>query len=199
MLEIQKIAVSSGPQHVCFGLDNGELSSFGIQMWITKYGKQAVDWVQHLSLGWVSFINGDIWVQNQPETLVDRVNFFGEKKDFIVGAVVNENPSTVKILDSIGIRTDGNWEVLSVTIPKSLSYPNGMTSKIPSGKFKKREGFLRSEFLRNMKTSSGTESVLELMKGEPLRGECAYLVLKNTSTTEVKLYMIELNMTSSKI
>jgi hypothetical protein len=136
---------------------------------------------------------------NQPETLVNRVNFFGEAKEMVVGVVANDQPNVTKLLDSIGIRTDGTWEVQSVTIPKSLSYPHGMSSKIPSGKFKKREGFLRAEFLRNMKTTSASESVLELMKGEPLRGECAYLVLKNTQTSEVKLYLLEINMTSSKI
>jgi len=199
MLQVDLIATSSGAHTVCFGLDNAELSSFEIQMWITKFGRRAVDWVEVLSLGWISFMEGDVWISNQPETLVNRVNFFGEAKDMIVGVVANEQSNVVKILDSIGIRTDGTWEVESITIPKSLSYPHGMSSRIPSGKFKRREGFLRSEFLRNMKTTSASDSVLELMKGEPLRAEAAYLILKNTSTSEVKLFMIEINMTSSKI
>ena len=199
MLSIDLIATSDGAHYVCFGLDNAELSSFECQMYITKYGRRAVDWVEVLSLGWISFMEGDLWIMNQPETLVNRVNFFGEAKDMVVGVVANEQPNVVKLLDSIGIRTDGTWEVQSVTIPKSLSYPHGTSSKIPSGKFKKREGFLRAAFLRNMKTTSASESVLELMKGEPLRGECAYLVLKNTQTSEVKLYLIEINMTTSRI
>ena len=199
MLEILLTATSSGTHYLEFGLDNNELSSFGVQMWLTKYGKRSVDWLEVLSLGWVSFMEGDLWVQNQPETIVPRVNFFGEQKEMIVGAVVNDQPNVVKILDSIGIRTDGEWEVESVTIPKSLNYPVGMSSRVPSARFKRREGFLRTEFLRNMKTTSATESVLDLMKGEELRGECAYLVLKNTATTEVKLFMIEINMTGSKI
>jgi hypothetical protein len=144
-------------------------------------------------------MEGDVWIQNQPETIVNRATFFNEKKDVLVGLVANENPNTVKLLDSIGIRTDGNWEVESITIPKSLNHPDGMSSRIPSAKFKKREGFIRSEFLRNQLTSSGTVSVLDLVKGEELRGECAYLVLKNIQTTEVKLYLIEINMTTSKI
>jgi len=60
---------------VIFGLDAGESVSFSIQMWITKYGRQAVDWVEVLSLGWISFLRGDVWIMNQPETLVNRVNF----------------------------------------------------------------------------------------------------------------------------
>jgi len=136
---------------------------------------------------------------NQPETLVDRENFFGEKKEFIVGAVANENPNIVKVLDSIGIKTDGTWEVQSVTIPKTLNYPHGMSSRIPTNKFKKREGILRAEFLRNELSTSGTASILDLMRGEELRADSAYIIMKNTSTTQVRLYMVQVNMTSSKI
>jgi hypothetical protein len=74
-----------------------------------------------------------------------------------------------------------------------------MSSKIPANRFKRREGFIRAEFLRNMNTTSSTDSVLELLKGEELRGEYAYMILKNTSTEQVKLFAIEVNMSSSKI
>jgi hypothetical protein len=49
-----------------------------------------------------------------------------------------------------------------------------------------------------MKTKSSTPSPLELLNGEPLRGDCAYLVLKNIQTTQVRLYEIVINMTESK-
>ena len=199
MLQIDLIATSSGAHYVCFGLNQNELSNFEIQMWITKYGRRACDWVQHLSLGWISFMEGDVWIMNQPETLVERVNFFGEQKETIVGVVANEKANLIKVLDSIGIHTDSEWEVESVTIPKTLNYPIGMSSRIPKGKFKKREGILRAEFLRNMTTTSSTPSVLDLMRGSELRGYAAYIVLKNTSTTQMKLFKIDINMTTSKI
>jgi len=196
--EIQIIATSDGTKHLEFGFDANELSSFQIQLWITKFGKRAVDWVQSLSLGWISFVGGDVWVHNQPESIVGRATFFNEKKDVVVGIVANENPNITKILDSIGIKTDGEWSIESITIPKTMNHPNGMSSKIPKNFFKRREGVLRSEFLRNMKTTSATESPLQLLNGEPLRGDCAYLSLKNTQTSQVRLYEIELNMTESK-
>jgi len=199
MLEIELVATSSGTHYLLFGMNASEAASFGVQMWITKHGQRAVDWLQHLSLGWLSFMGGDIWVQNQPESIVERVNFFGEHKDVYMSVVANENPNMVKILDSLGIHTDGEWEVTSVIIPKTLNYPNGMSSRIPLGKFKKREGIWRAEFLRNMQTTSSTDSVLELLRGEPLRGRAAYLVLRNVQTTEVKLYAISVAMTTSKI
>jgi len=199
MLEIELMATTDGTHHLLFGMNSDSLSSFGIQMWITRYGSRAIDWIERLSLGWVTFMGGDLWVHNQPESLVARANFYGEQKDVYVGVVANENPNVTKLLDSIGIHTDGEWEVTSVTIPKSLNYPNGMRSRIPINRFKRREGVYRAEFLRNMNTTSSTDSVLELMNGEPLRAECAYIILKNTQTTQVKLYMVDINMTSSNI
>ena len=144
-------------------------------------------------------MGGDLWVQNQPESIVDRCNFFGEKKDMIVGVVANENPNMIKVLDSIGIHTDSEWEITSITIPKTLNYPHGMKSRIPTNRFKRREGIFRAEFLRNMNTTSDTDKVLELMSGEELRGQAAYVIMKNTSTSQVKLFKVDFNMTTSKI
>ena len=199
MLQIDLISQSSGSHYLLFGMDSTSLSSFELQIWITKYGKRAVDWLQSLSLGWISFMGGDLWVMNQPESVVDRCNFFGEKKDMVVGVVANENPNMIKVMDSIGIHTDSEWEVESVTIPKTLNYPNGMSSRIPINRFKRREGIFRAEFLRNMKTSGDAEIVLDLMRGEPLRGYAAFIVIKNTSTSQVKLFKVDFNMTTSKI
>jgi hypothetical protein len=197
MLEIELISTSDGPHKICFGLDAGEISSFGVQLYLTKYGKQAVDWVERLSLGWISFLRGDLWIQNSPDA--DRNEFFTEHKDAVVGVVVNEQPDMVKILDSIGIHTNKEWEVTSVTIPESLNYPDGMSSRIPKEKFKKREGVFRSEFLRNELSTNGTANVLDLLRGEEMRGEAAIIELTNTSTDEVRLFKISVDMTSSTI
>ena len=197
MLSIELISTSDGPHKICFGLDGGELSSFGVQLYLTKYGKQAVDWVERLSLGWVSFLRGDLWIQNSPDA--ERNEFFTEHKDTVVGVVVNEQPDLVKILDSIGIHTNKEWTVTSVTIPESLNYPDGMSSRIPSAKFKKREGVFRSEFLRNELSTNGTANVLDLLRGEELRGEAAIIELTNTNTDEVRLFKVEIDLTSSKI
>jgi hypothetical protein len=141
-------------------------------------------------------MGGDVWRHNSDD--VPRANFFGEQKYIEVGVVANQEPTIVKLLDSIGIQSDGKWNVESVTIPKSLNFPSGQYSKIPKERFKKREGTWQAEFLRNMKTTSGTVSVIEAIKGESLRGTSAYLVLRNTDTTEVKLFKIDLLMTSSR-
>jgi hypothetical protein len=194
--EIQIISSSSGIHYILVGMDSNSLASFNWQLWITKYGPRAVDWVQALSLGWISFMGGDVWIHNSDA--VPRNSFFGEQKYSEVGIVANEKADLIKVLDSIGIHSDGQWEVVSVTIPKTLNFPNGMYSKIPKGRFKKRDGIWSAEFLRNMKTSSGSISTIEAIRGETLRCNAAYLVLKNIDTSEVQLYKVSINMTANR-
>jgi hypothetical protein len=141
-------------------------------------------------------MGGDLYVHNSD--LVPRANLYGEQRDVKVGVVANQDSNLVKILDSIGIHSDGKWEVESLTIPHSLNNPDGMFSRIPKERFKKRESIWQAEFLRNMKTSSGNLSAIEAVKGESLRGESAYLILKNTDTTETKLFKIDINMTKNR-
>lgn len=199
MLAIDLISISSGSHYLQFGMDANEDCYFELQCWITHYGKRAVDWLQALSLGYCTFLEGDLWVHNQPESIVPRNNFFGEQKDCYVGVMANEQPNVIKFLDSIGIHTDAEWEIVSVTIPKTMNRPNGMTSKIPKTFFKRREGFLRAEFLRNMKTTDGTERVLDLLRGEELSCYAAYILMKNTSTDQMSLFKVDINATKSKI
>jgi hypothetical protein len=73
-----------------------------------------------------------------------------------------------------------------------------MSSKIPKGRFKKRDGVWQAEFLRNMKTSGNTLSIVEAIKGEPLKGNSAYILLKNTDTTETRLFKVDINLTKSR-
>ena len=194
--QIDIIANADGSHYLVFGIDSNSLSSFRIQMWITKYGQRAVDWVQSLSLGWLSFMGGDVYVQNSDA--VPRVNFFGEQKYTEVGIVANQEPTDVKLLDSIGIQSDGKWSVESVTIPASLNHPSGMESRIPKERFHKREGLWWSEFLRNGKTSSSTLKINEIISGEPLRGTSAYIVLRNIDTSQIKMFEVKVSMSSSR-
>jgi hypothetical protein len=138
MRTIEIVATTSGGHTLFFGMNDSELGSFAIQLYITHYGKRAVDWLQSLSLGFVAFMNGDVWLANSNN--VARNSFFGEQKYSEVGVVANQEPNIVKLLDSIGIYSDGKWSVESITIPKDLNHPNGMYSRLPKERFKKRDG-----------------------------------------------------------
>lgn len=186
-------------------MDTSKTFSFAIQYYVTRYGVRAIDWMASMGLGFCSWMGGELWLHNSDD--VDRCNFFGEKKDFKVGVVANQEANRLKVLDSISIHSEfefpldreSKWEVESVTIPSSLNYPNGMYSKIPSNRFQKREGILKAEFLRNMKTNSATANALDALRGESLRGYDALIVLKNSSTGQVRLYKVDCNMTLSNI
>lgn len=193
---IQITVTESGTYYIEIGLDPSSTASFDLQMWVTRTGQRAIDWLQSMSLSFASFMGGNVWLHNSDD--VSRCNLFGEQKDCKVGVVVNENPATTKVFDSLAIYTDGEWEVESVTIPADKNYPHGMYSKIPKENFINREGVAYSEFLRNMKTTSSSISYVEALSGEPLRGNYAYVILKNTETAKVQLVEIDFNLTKSR-
>jgi hypothetical protein len=193
---VEIISTVSGTHHILLGWNASEIADFSLQTYITKFGARSVDFVQSLSQGFISFMGGDLWIHNSNN--VPRANLFGEQKDVKVGIVANQEPNIVKLLDSIGIQTDGSWEIESVTIPKSMNQPHGQYSTIPKERFKRREGVLQSEFLRNGKTTDGNVSVIEMIRGESLRGSSAYLVLKKTDSVETKLYKVSILMTKSR-
>ena len=191
------VALTDNTYELIFGFSASELTTFSIQMWITRVGKRAIDFLQALSLGYCSFMGGNLYLHN--DNTASRGYLFGEKKDCKVGLIVNEQSSIIKILESIGLHTgDDNWEVESVTIAANQNYPDGQYSIIPKNKFKKRDGVLYSEFLRNMKSSSSTLSYLELLSGDSLRGKTAYIILKNTSDDKVELWEVDVELTKSR-
>ena len=196
-VQIDVVSTKTGYHKLLIGLNADELCKFSIQCWITKYGVRMVDWVQAMGLNFISFMGGDILIHNDDSQ--DRCNLFGEKRDCVVGVVSNEEQSTIKIWDSLGIQSDSQWEIDSITIPPSLNYPDGMYSKIPTSHFKRRSGVWQANFLRNLKSASGSVSVLDAVKGEPLRGSEMYLTMRNTSNDQVKLFKLEFNMTKSRV
>ncbi len=191
------VSTREGWHVVQVGMNADEISDFRIQCWITKYGHRMIDVMQPMGLNFITFLRGDLWIHN--DETQDRCNLFGEKRDCIVQVVANEDPMTIKVLDSMDVHSNSTWEITSVTVAPSINHPDGMSSKIPSEQFKRRSGVWRAKFLRNMKSTSEVASVREALQGEPLRGSEALLTLKNTSNSQVKLFKISVNMTSSRI
>lgn len=196
--QIDLISSSEGIHYLSFGMNSNETSSFAIMIWITKYGIRMVDWMQSMGMGFITFMGGDLYVHNSDN--VNRCNLYGEKRDCIVGVVSNEQPGKIKLYDSVGVHSDGTWEIYEITIPASLNYPFGMYSKIPSQRFKKRDGVWKAEFLRNMRVASATEvNPIYALSGEPLRGYEIYMKLRNTSDGQIRLFKIDVSQTLSRI
>ena len=96
---IEIVSTTDGKHKLLVGMNSNELASFRMMLWVTRYGERAVDFLQSLSQGFVSFMGGDIWVHNSDD--VPRVNFFGEQKYAEVGIVANVSPTIVILLDLI--------------------------------------------------------------------------------------------------
>ena len=156
-----------------------------------------VDTVQAMGLSMVSFLSGDLWIHNDDNT--DRCNLFGEKRDCIVGVVTNEQPMTIKVLDSVDIHSNDRWEITSITIPATLNYPDGMSSRLPLEQFKKRGGVWQAHFLRNMLSTDDTARTIDAIKGEELKGSVALLTLKNTSNYQVSLFKVSVYETAARV
>ena len=198
--EIKIMALEDGKHFLLVGFDNNSLASFRWQLYIHKFGKRAIDWCQAIGMNFITFMAGDVWIHNSDTA--PRANLFGEQKEVKMGVVINEESNSLKLLDSLGVHADGQWEVESIVIPPTLNTPNGMYSKIPKERFKKRNGVWQAEFLRNMKSTSDTASVKEAISGEPLKGYAAYMILKsvgNPSGEQVKLFKINANMTKLRM
>lgn len=193
---ISLTATTDGVHYIYAGVDAGVTFYAGLRMYIVRTGAHLVEWMQGLGIGWISMIGTELWKHNSDN--VPRCNFFGEQKDMVVGLVFNEALGEIKVLDSMEIHSTGEWVVDSIELPATLNYPNGMYSKIPQNIFRNREGVLYAEFMRNMKSADGTVRHIQALKGEELRGDSAYMVLRNTSTSEVSLFKVRINATTSR-
>jgi len=193
---IDLTAKYNGEHYIEVGLDSSVLVPFSWQLWITKYGERAIDWCQVIGLNFITVMGGDLWVHNSDTA--PRCNLYGEQKDCIIGVVTNEEPTKLKLFDSLGVHTDGQWEITSIIIPADMNHPHGMESKIPKERFKRRTGVWKAEFLRNMKTSSDVVKAIEAISGEPLMGYSAYMVLENVNNPtgeRVKLFKVSVEST----
>lgn len=125
----------------------------------------------YLSMGnfFSSFIgDNSIWKHNS--TSVSRCHFYDVKYDQRINIIFNKAGAVNKLFRNIGLKTNKRWSIPTITIEADESYPRGFLSKIPSGRFKLKEGDMFSEYLKNMLTHSSTPSNLDLINGDELRG-----------------------------
>jgi hypothetical protein len=165
--------------------------------WECTVDIENADLLRSTSRDLISFIDEDMYIHNDS---ANRGRFYGVDHPMRLNIIMNESAAFNKILDSISLNTNnGDWVVTDIVLPPTPQYPNGQYSKIPNEVFTNRESGMHSEFLRNMKTSSAAESLLELREGEQLRGQTATITLENDATTEVLLFDVVINMSPSKI
>ena len=150
----------------------------------------------HGSLRLVSYLGDDLYVHNSNST---RNNFWGTQYDSIVDFTANQNPNIKKRFETICLHTNKPWDCNYVAVDADGTYKSGMQSKIPESRFRLREGIYCSHYFRNMKTYSSSASILDLIRGEQLRGYYAEHRIINDDTTEVKLFKIDVRSHISRI
>ena len=145
----------------------------------------------------ISFIGENLYIHNDTE---NRGYFYDGYHGIVMDIVMNEQPVTTKVLDSITLNTNNeDWEITGIEIPPTPNYPNGMSSRIANEMFTIRENGMHAEFLRNTKTHQATEELIDLRNGDVLRGQTATITLENAATSEVVLFDVIINMSPSKI
>lgn len=165
--------------------------------WECTVDIENADLLRSTSRDLISFIDEDLYIHNDS---ANRGRFYGVDHAMQLNIIMNESVQFDKVLDSISLNTNnGDWVVTAIELPPTPQYPNGQSSRIPNAIFTQRESGMYAEFLRNMKTSSTSESLLELREGEQLRGQTATITLENSATTEVILFDVVINMSPSKI
>lgn len=124
---------------------------------------------------------------------VNRCTFFGNKYDQVVEFVQNENSVVVKQYKDISLVSNKKWTVYPIEVLANDNNPRGMISRLNASYFKSKEGVYCAEYLRNMKTSSNTESAIDLLNGDRLRGnECKHR-LTNPENDRVELFRVKID------
>jgi hypothetical protein len=143
-----------------------------------------------------SFLNGKLWKHNS--STAARCNFYGIQQNSTVTFVAKEPPLENKIFNSIEIHSNKKWEVTEITSPANETYVWGMYSRIKKGLLKIIDGVYKSNFLRNMKTTSSTATQSELYSGDELQGRYLQIKLTNDDTTAVDLLKVHVNSEPTK-
>ena len=132
----------------------------------------------------------NLWVLNSDTA--DRLSLFGNAKDMTIKVVSNKAANAIKIFNSLWLHASAKFEASSIIVPSTdTDTGREMKSKLSKELFEERRGIYSAPFLKNMKTTDGTERTNELLTGENLSGYSLEITLKNDSTTKVELFQIQ--------
>jgi len=170
---------------------------FVIKTEVASVISTTIEWLGGGGDKMVGYDGEDVYLHG--DTTVNRNYLYDTQRNSIVDVVGVEAPNVIKSFDSMAIHSNKPWDVTDITIPATATYPNGMQSKIPETRFKRREGVYYSDYLRNMFSSSSTALTLDLMRGDQLRGYTITNRLENDDTSEVNLFKVDINSSASKV
>lgn len=145
------------------------------------------------------FKDGELWEANSNQL---RNNFFGVQYPSDVTFVSNTDYPKSKIFNAVAVYSNKTWaspELGDITIPSSINYPQGMSSRLSFDKFRWKEGISYSNYLRDALTPNIASQQLALINGRRLRGEALVQRIENIDTEEVVLYSVIVHSTPSEM
>lgn len=158
--------------------------------WLRFDSRTPEGW-QQLGSGIVSFMEGKVWIEDTNETYN---SFYGQTYPTQITTVFNDNPTKVKIWNSIWLeqrQTDKNCGWYS----NNITNENEQQSRLKSANWVKRENVFYTPFLRDT-TDQTVQS--PIVSGRMLRS-CALVVeLTNDYVGQITLYGFKANWTYSE-
>lgn len=115
-------------------------------------------------------------------------NFFGTKYKSVLGIVMNEEPSMLKVFKNWSIESNKKWSNPFVKVYNSRAFRD-IKSRTSDAKIEKRQGVFYAPFMFDVNTPNVANP---LISGNPLVGETLLLRLENDDTTEVVLYAVNI-------
>jgi len=192
-------ALSNGTLDISFKVSGTEdviQNETAMVYWFPAYVRMEVPRPSRAVSNFCSYYNEDVWIHNSHAT---RNYFWGIFTDSSLNVISNINANMVKEFLTMAIHSNKPWDVTSITIPATINYPEGMYSLIPEARFEEDEGVLRSDYLCNMKTTSSSATVPDLLNGDNLRGYVIIHTLVNDDTTEMYLFKVDVSSNVSKM
>jgi hypothetical protein len=142
------------------------------------------------------FKDGQLWTGN---TNAIRNSFFGVTYPSKVKTVSNMDFAKIKVFLAVAIYSNKTWFSPNdgdINVLPSVTYPQGMTSRLLESKFRWKEGVSYSEYMRDLLTPNTTNPIIN---GRKLRGECLVQEIRNEDTDEVILYSVIVHSTPSEM
>lgn len=175
------------PKNKEYGLTFDETVVFcdqeGSRRWISKY-RYAAEYYAYSNMELISFKDGELWVHERNPI---HNNFFGVQYNSEIAFVSNEN--NAKIRNFMALVVDGSdvWfspNAGDITIPPSVAYPTGMSSRLLKTKFRRVATDWYADFAKDLNTPNKPNPIVN---GRDLVGHVIKIKLINDSLDEVSL------------
>lgn len=141
------------------------------------------------------FDEGRMWVCNSD--LVPRNNFFGTQYPSKITFYVNLSPTEVKNYFSMRQKSTALWTAANdgdIFLFPSEGKPDGQSSRLKSGRFRRLNGDWFADFLRDLNDPRFSTTAEALTKGALLQGNVMKITLENNDTTEVRLLSVDIEV-----